>query len=466
VQTLITSNPLQHAQESAQNGDWSQFSQVVQELFERLEHQPMTKPIATERSPELILRRADDIAQPALDIETVDDIEDQLHQIFLCLLDVLEAGDFRDRWDVAKLIPMFGKRAIAPLLERLQDDEIELEVRWFIARTLGDLPDPQVLDALIEVLITASDTELCNMCAAAIANFGRAAIAPLTDLLGNESIRLLAVRALCQIRQAETVPSLLAVVADPDANVREMAIEALTGFDDSRIAAMLPCALTDPSAKVRRAAVTGLGLHPGLIPEHDLVPLMQPLLYDLNLDVCRQSAIALGRLSTDDAAVALFETLRSPHTPLPLKVDLIRALGWMETPTALAYLHQALMQPEFEPVVYQEIVSILSRVEQSSNRSRVAAYLIDVLQSDHPALQQARFKQAIALALGQLNVSVAIDPLIQLLADPDLGTRLHVVSALKHLEPAQAYDRLQTLVQQADLSTNLRQGITLALQEW
>jgi HEAT repeat protein len=445
------------AEEAAQRGDWSQFSQILQVLLQGRERMPSVPAISV---------RDSIYCQSAVSALDGAELESQIDQLLLCVLGVLETGDFRDRWEVSKVFPLFGERAIAPLIERLQNDEIELEVRWFIARMLADLHHPYALDALIQLLMTTPDAELRDIAATALANFGTAAIAPLTQFLSEPHARTLAIKALCQIRQADIVPSLLTVVNDSDASVRAMAIEALTCFDDGCIVPVLRDALQDPVAQVRQAAITGLGLHFHLMPDWDWVSLLQPLLYDLNLEVCRQSAIALGRLGTDAAAVALFETLRSPHTPMELQVELVRALGWMETPIALGYLHHALMHLTFDIVIDQELVSALSRVEQSTSRIRAVQCLLEVLQSNHPALENPRFKQAIALAVGQLNVRSALEPLIQCLSDPNWGTRLHIISALKQLAPEQALQQLQSLVKQPDLSPNLRQGITLALQEW
>src|SRR3712207_8445144 len=52
-----------------------------------------------------------------------------LEQVLNLALDVLDAGDFQERWEVAKVFPKLGAIAIAPLLEILEDEDADLELR-------------------------------------------------------------------------------------------------------------------------------------------------------------------------------------------------------------------------------------------------------------------------------------------------------------------------------------------------
>jgi HEAT repeat protein len=392
-------------------------------------------------------------------------------QTLALALEVLEAGDFQARWDVAKVFPKLGTVAIASLVEILEDEEADLELRWFAARILGEFNHPEVVMALVEVLKTADqDEDLSSMAATALASLGPLAIAALTDLLAEESSRLLAVRSLAQIRRVETIAPLLSVVHDPQVSVRATAIEALSSFHDARIPPVLIAALDDLAAAVRREAVIGLGLRTDLLNELDLVQLLQPRLRDFNLEVCQQAAIALGRVGSDAAATALLEVLQSPHTPISLQLEGVRALSWIGTPLALTYLQQALMLatlPDHSLVaVSQEIVTLLGRVEPPALKPQAVEILMELLNSEHPVLQSSGGKQAIALSLGQLGDQQALETLIQLLADPDVGVRLHAIAALKNLAPEAARQRLESLLQDKNLTPALEQGVAIALQEW
>ncbi len=380
-------------------------------------------------------------------------------------MDVLERGDFHQRWDIAKLLPKLGKSVIARLIEVLEDEDADEELRWFSIRILGKFNQPDVIAVLVELLKTSDSEEEKAIAAAALSEIGADAIASLTQLLAQDPTRLLAVRSLSYIRQTETIAPLLGVVQDPQIEVRCAAIEALSSFHDSTVAPVLLNALNDIGASVRREAVIGLSFRPDLGEEFDLVNRLLPRLYDFNLDVCHAAAIALGRIGTDAAADGLFKVLQSPHTPVSLQIEIVRALARIETQTSLEYLISCLHQ-QATPAVWQEIVTVLGRIEQSNFKPQAAQSLMELLHSNHTRMQSASIKQAIALSLGQLGDLQAIDPLIQLLADPDAGVRLHAIAALKQLNAQEAYHKLEQMSSDITLAPQLQEGVAIALQEW
>jgi len=431
------SNVLEQATAAAQQRNWSLLNQ-------HLQHLPLGE-------------NATDAATESAPLNDTD-----LEQVLNLALDVLEAGDFQERWDVAKLFPKLGAIAIAPLIEILQDDEAELELRWFAGRILGEFNHPTVITTLVDLLKTAEDEELSTMAAAALASLGDSAVEALTGLLADPESRLLATTSLSQIRRPEIIAPLLSVVNDPQVSVRSTAIEALSSFHDPRVPPVLLNALDDPAATVRKEAVIGLSLRSDLGEELDLLNRLKPLLYDFNREVCQQAAIALGRLGTDEAADALFEVIKSPATPVPLTYDFIRALGWVGTAKSLDYLQQALAHVSVECVV--EIVRVLGRLEKPALKTKAAQILIDFLNSEHPARQVATVKQAVAQAWGELGEVGAIDALIGLLADPVDSVRLHAIAALKNFPSV--HQQLIAIAADENLTPSLKEGIAIALAEW
>ncbi|MEG5031440.1 HEAT repeat domain-containing protein [Microcoleus sp. AT3-D2] len=393
--------------------------------------------------------------------------QDILEQAVSLAIEALEWGDFQDRWEIAKVFPNLGNGAIAPLIAVLEDEDADTEPRWFAARILGKFDRPEVIQALVE-LVKNSEEELSQIAAETLGNFGPTAIESLATLLLQEDSRQFATAALAQIRRTETIPPLLSVVGDSQVAVRAHAIEALSSFHDSRIPPILVAALKDPATAVRKEAVRALGARAYLDAELDLVNLLKPLLSDIRLEVCQQAAIAIGRLKTDAAAAALFELLRSPTTPVELQIETVRALSWMETATALAYLHQTLMAQftNINSTIYQEIVTVLGRVEKPELKAVAAEILIDLLKTDHPAVQEAVSKKSLALGLGKLGDMRGLDALILMLGDADSSVRLHCMAALKQLGAAEVRQKLENLVKQDNLEPRLKQGIAIALQEW
>ncbi len=256
-------------------------------------------------------------------------------------LQVLTFGDFQARWDIAKVIPRLGDAAIAPLIELLHNDTLETQARWYAARILGGFAHPQSIQALIAA-VQAYDDDLSRMAATALANLGTDAIAALIPLLDSPTTRSMAVASLCQISHSATIVPLLSVIQDPDPHIRTTALEALSSFHDVRVPPALVQALTDAAASVRRAAILGLGFRTDLMQTLDLVQLVGPCLRDSDLSVCQQAAIALGRLGTPAAANLLFDVLRSPETTPSLQLDIVRALAWTGQACALSAFHAML----------------------------------------------------------------------------------------------------------------------------
>ncbi|MEH1999735.1 MAG: HEAT repeat domain-containing protein [Nostoc sp.] len=395
-------------------------------------------------------------------------------------ISMLEMGDFQERWEMTKILTRLGNIAIPPLIEILQDEDAEEDLRWYAARTLGEFQHPKAIASLVELLKTDEDEELKAIAATALGQMGTVALAALTELLADEDTRLLAVRSLFCIRQPETITPLLSVVQDPQAAIRTAAIEALSSFHDEHVPPVLLNALDDIAATVRCAAVVGLGFRPDLQQALDLVTKLQPKLYDFNLEVCCAAAVSLSRMGCDQAAKYLFDLLISPQTPIKLQLETIRALSWVGTPSSLEYLQTAFNQSTSE-TLWQEIVTVLGRVEKPQLTTPAAEILLQILRcllyetlrerrastlTQHPAREIANVKSAIALSLGQLGKMAAIEPLISLLADPNASVRLHAIAALKNLDAEVAHQQLQQLANNVALAPDLQQGIAIALAEW
>ncbi|MBD2777080.1 HEAT repeat domain-containing protein [Iningainema tapete] len=393
---------LEQAQTAYDTADWSSLSQYLQMIL------------------------GEDLEQP--------EIEKNRQHLLELALAVLAVGDFQQRWDVVKVFNRLGKIAIAPLIDILADEDAEEELRWYAARILGELKNSEAIAPLVELIKTNAREELRMMAASALGQIGQDAIAALTELLTEENTRLLAVRSLCYIREKAIITPLLSVVQDSQVAVRATAIEALSSFHDTRVPPILLNALDDVAAPVRKEAVQGLGFRPDLCSELDLVTRLQPRLYDLNEDVCCAAASALSRMGCDAAACSLFQVLMSPHTPLKLQLEIIRALSWVETLSGLEYLQQAMNQLQ-SLTLWQEIVRVLGRVQQPQLTNDATKILLEMLQTGHPAVNIATVRSAIALSLGQLGKMQAVEPLTEMLADEDDSVRLHAYAALNNLRP-------------------------------
>ena len=411
--------------------------------------------------PSLDINRAQTAADNGLWSIVIDVLQDlslteiEERQVVLDLaLQVLLQGNADLQWEIAKIIPKLGKIAVPPLLEIVNDDEIDLEDRWAVVRILGSFSQPEVVMALVELISQNEDLELTAIAIGALTKIGTDAIVALTDLLGTAD-RLVAVRILAQIRHSRTIEPLLQVVDDLDPQIRTLSIEALGSFHDARIPPILLAKLTDEAASVRTAAVVALSLRSDLAAELDLLKRLRPLLFDLDLAVCAATALGLARLPDPAVVEVLTTVLLSSNTPDRLRSPIILALGWIGTRGAIDSLMAMLnLSTELAP----EILTSISKTEQAqiyASQSLVGYLRLDRL---HPAI----VKQEIAAALGNLGNPQTVPDLVQLLADPDDRVKLYTITAISKLSPTIPRSILQ-LVDRADISPELQVGIQMYL---
>jgi len=395
-------------------------------------------------------------------------------------LRVLRSGDFQMRWDVAKLLPKLGSRAIAPLLEILADEEEDEELRTFAGSILAQFNQPVVIAGLVEVLKTTESEELRALGSDLLSSFGGSALLVLQELLENPATRELAVGALIRIPHPEVISALFRVVPDDDPQVYALALEGLSHFNDPRVVPALMTGLEHLMARVRSAAVVGLGLRCdrhslSLVSKEQVVGKLRDRLWDFNLQVCQQAAIALGRLATLEGAIALSRVLTSDCTPEPLQQSSIQGLGLIldsgseATDFALDTLLECLQSARYSETITLEIVKVVAQVQPRELRERVTIALIHGLTLEFTP----RVTGEMALSLGYLRCDREATPkeyralasLIELLAQEEMTVRLHAIAALKPFGD-RAYQQLQYLSEQANVPRKLQEGLAIALQEW
>ncbi|MEM8779570.1 MAG: HEAT repeat domain-containing protein [Cyanobacteria bacterium P01_G01_bin.49] len=348
-------------------------------------------------------------------------------------LQILETGDFQQRWEVAKLFPKLGTQIIDPLLNILKNEAINLDCRWFICRILGEFNDTRVILALVNLLQTTEAEELSTIAAETLGKIGINTIDSLEQLLTNNHHKLLAVKALGQIRHSETILPLLRVVDDPDSNIRAIAIESLGSFHQADLMPLFINSLKDPVAVVRKEAIITLGMQPEFKEEFEVVEQLTPLLWDLNLEVSQQAALALGRIKDPVAIEALVTRLQSTFTPISLKQEIIKALNWIGNTQGLDALKQFLWQQEESLEIVQTIIILLGDQTTATLKKQATQILIDFLKLEKTIIKEKQIKQVIAASLGELGQAIAINALNILVKDSEKTVQLHAIAALKKI---------------------------------
>ncbi|AFY92021.1 HEAT repeat domain-containing protein [Chamaesiphon minutus] len=383
-------------------------------------------------------------------------------------LQVLSQGDFEQQWEIAKLIPKLGEIAIQPLLDSINDPDIDLEDRWFAARILGAFPRAEVVTALVAIIQADEDPELSAIATAALAKIGTPAIAAVTELIlqsrTDESIanRRLAATILAQIRHSQTIEPLLQIIDDPDPQIRTIVVEALSSFHDLRIPSLLLAKLTDPIASVRKAAVVALSCREDVASPLDLLYHLRPLLFDLDLTVCQATALGLARLTAPEAVTVLAEVLSSSRTPDDLKRATILSLGWIGTRTAIDSLIAALYTTTLD--LLPEIITAIGKTEpeQIYASDRLVTYLNG---NDLTPI----VKQEIAAALGNLGNKNTVPDLVKLLGDPDDRVKLHTITAISKLSPSVPHEITQLIDRERGRSladSELQIGVRMCLDRY
>jgi len=449
---------------AAQAPNWETFYRYLNQYFSTVSCR-----LATDAEAAQLSVKPDDL--DAYHAETLD-----------IVIQVLREGDFQLRWDLSKLIPNFGTIAIAPLIDLLEDaqDDDDWELSWFIARILGHYPTDQSIVALQRLLQTSSQEDVCAVVIDALASMEEAVLPTLAVLMNDASTRLFAVQALARLQHPDVMSLLMTVVHDDDARTRAVAIATLGQFHQPEITQRLIEALSDVASDVRCAAVVGVGLQHQLLPAEKSLEVLTPLLWDVNLDVRRQTVLALGRLKTEQSAQVLFETLCSADTPPMLWGDILRALVWTGTTTALNHLQRLVNRqfvesprvlvnsndcgcsraherssecpPDINPCfpdvssqlqVLHGLATTLGLVETPQLQEIASDILIDMLvvidgndTYSQPSWRSrvVSIKQAIVYNLGHLKQHRAVPSLKALLiSDPDKRIQLHTTRALEQI---------------------------------
>ena len=417
----------------------------------------------------------------AILMEGVSLAEAQQDSVIEALILALEWGDFQVRWDVAKVLPTLGDRAIEPLLEWLQEEDLDADVQWFGIRMLGRWAGEAGLTRLLEVLRSGTP-DLQAMALSVLIQQGNAILDRIVPLLVTDETRLLAVKILSGIRSRDTLDLLLTVVTDENPEIRTVALEALSSFQDERLGLVFVRAMSDPVTPVRQTAAMAMGFCQTLSAFDRTVHLV-PLLWDIQLSVCCGAAHSLGRINHEDSIAALQKALFSQPLPTLLGLELARSLfhigntvGYEDAIVGLgAYVmtgmnrsNRSLPSSDFNSDVISEIIRILGRVETPIAKSIALHTVLNCLEQPH--LNPIDRTLAIT-ALGHLRDPRSIDPLIQQLIHPAPSLRLHILHALQQIDPSVALDRLQSqfsqsLPAQFPLTDALQNGIHFALTEW
>ncbi len=260
-----------------------------------------------------------------------------------------------------------GEPAVEPLLRVLREKDPKRDVRDHAARALGKIGDPLALQPLLEAL-DHEKQPVRSAASSALGEMGEAAFRPLADRLRHPSLRvqLGAIRGIVRINQAAisrtgrttrreqsvkllaaqlddesprvrgaalsglrslgrtaaVTDRLLAMIDDPNADVRAEVFGALGDARDPRAVSVFLAGLKDPYRYVRYRSADGLGQ---LRAKQGVEPLLRALESD-DGRLRELAAAALGQIGDRRAFTLLLELANTDEEP-DVRADAGRAIG-------------------------------------------------------------------------------------------------------------------------------------------
>lgn len=250
------------------------------------------------------------------------------------MVDHLADSRGMSRLSLVESFGVIGSSAVPTLLNALSSNPNPV-IRRSCAKALAKIGDPRATQALLHALVHDDDTVVRSSSAGALARMGTQAVAPLLELISNDDVNMTAkghAAWAISFMQGDAGDALFQSLRHPNQDVRIAVVSALgavamgdalpmmggnsdddwgeeEGEDgwkgDMRLRAVgaMRTAMADESAEVRAEAVTALA-NAGCVDETEKIVAM---LSDANVELRRCAALALMKLGVASVAPRLRE---------------------------------------------------------------------------------------------------------------------------------------------------------------
>lgn len=331
------------------------------------------------------------------------------------------SNDLDFGWSVAWALPRFQDAVdMEDCLAALRHPNVH--VRWASALMLGRYSDARVVKALVYALGEDGPPTRRGPTEHYPENY-------------HHKVRTCAAQSLRQIGPP-AYPALTGALRDPNQLVRAGAANALTGATDARLLAPLRAAASDPNPDARRYAVLAIaGLAASLTATRDRAEARDTLVEALfSRDISTQHYAAEG----------------------------LAALGPEAADTLVAIIADATADRRNENARAYAMIGLKLLLTTVSMPSAPPSPLADRL---YPTLMRALLdpanpgllRQEAAQAIAICHDPRAVDPLINLLSDPDRWLRIEIAQALRALGDKAAIPALEQALQadRAEMASGL-----------
>ena len=330
------------------------------------------------------------------------------------------------RKEVVEAFIRHGRRVTNLLMEQLRAEDLEIRQAAVIA--LGRIGDPAAVPALTEVL--QNEPELTILTAGAMAKIGDLRpFETLMAMLGNPeaAVRQAVISALNSMGHPDMPDRIRTLLADPDPLARESAVRIAGYFSYPQCVERFLERTRDPEENIRRAAVENL---PYLDDDRAFSHLVHALLNDSP----RVRAAAAKALTHVEGNKALPHLLKALKDEAPwVRFFAARSLGRHRSTAASEALTERITG---DPAQHVRIEAIKAIAEIGGKGT--LSLLTPLVKDPNPDIARAAIR-----GLGQLDHPGAPAPLFEVLGSTDPEIRIAALHALGESRDPEASEKLQ-----------------------
>jgi HEAT repeat protein len=375
------------------------------------------------------------------------------------LISTLSDNDGEVREHTASILGWIkDERAVEPLILAMKENRIEIRTAVFALAMIAEArSDERAIEVLIANLKSGSDG--WSTASDGLRRTGGPALAQLIAAAKNErnggDVRNWAVHIIGEIEDPRAVEQLVNVLQEEEEEIyiRRAAAESLGKIRDARAVDTL-ITLIDHSYERLRSSVTSALVRIG---NSSVNPLLKVLGED-SVDVRRTAAWALGEIKDIRATEPLIKALRDTDEKVRCYAAL--GLGKIKHARAVEPLVAALRDNDWS--VQEAACKALREISDGKTAEQLSSTLQDENRS-------TRYWAAEALGWStntwtNLQVSEAVQSLIEVLKDGDTRLRIAAIQALSRIGDVQAIEPLVQLI--ADPNGEVREAAAEKLLWW
>ena len=332
------------------------------------------------------------------------------------LIQMLKEDCFRWKGSVIPLLLAVGEPAAEPLLALLNSPDENTCVLTQTAAVLGEFKEARAVEPLAQLLLR------------------------MLDVIGENTFRNTAAKALGQLKDFRATDSLLAALLSEDGELQKAAAEALSQIQDPRSLGPLITAFLNKEGQSRPAIAEALG-H---LKDKKATDVLVGALTDEDWHVREKAAQALDNIGWSPQAIGEQVSFAIAKQDWPKCI----ALGAPAVEPLLVIVQRR------EHGVAMEAAAALGALKEPRAAEPIAELLMD------KEFYTRSVKREIAQSLAKLG-SPAIDPLVKALNDEDDDVRQAAAQALSLIKDPRVIDVLFGALKDADSSVRETAAATL-----